>query len=440
MSTNSRPRRIAIVTLSGSHLNATSALAREALRRGHDVRFFTTAPGKRDLAGKGSFPCHEFGTARLTPERLHSIRDEISRATGLRALLATGAFVRERIAAALEDLPDLVQSYHPDFIVSDQAAPEGGAVADALRIPWLTISPTLVMNQHPDVPPYFTGFMPMRGIFGRLRNQSFNTGYNLGLSGAVALLNAFRAAHGVRPETPGDLGISPLGQLLNQHRGFEFPREDLSESCHFVGPMIDDQRPPLSDFPYHLLDRQRPLVYASFGTVQNQHQGRIRIAAKALAQLDATSVISLGRADPETLGPLPDNIVAVRMAPQLEILQRADCFVTHAGMNGAMESLALGVPMVAIPITNDQPGIAARIAFSRTGIRIRPSALTAGVLRSAVETVLRDGTFRANAARHQREILACGRAVQAVDILESVMARHLAGVRDDRNGREIPGP
>lgn len=34
------------------------------------------------------------------------------------------------------------------------------------------------------------------------------------------------------------------------------------------------------------------------------------------------------------------------------------------GLNTTLEALTYGVPMVAIPITNDQPGVAARIAHS----------------------------------------------------------------------------
>jgi len=40
--------------------------------------------------------------------------------------------------------------------------------------------------------------------------------------------------------------------------------------------------------------------------------------------------------------------------------------ITHAGLNTVLEALAQGVPQVAIPVTNDQPGVAARIADKKT--------------------------------------------------------------------------
>jgi zeaxanthin glucosyltransferase len=63
------------------------------------------------------------------------------------------------------------------------------------------------------------------------------------------------------------------------------------------------------------------------------------------------------------LGPIPSNVIVVDQAPQIELLQRATLCITHAGLNTALESLAYGVPMVAIPIGYDQFGVAACIAY-----------------------------------------------------------------------------
>src|SRR5439155_2028038 len=84
----------------------------------------------------------------------------------------------------------------------------------------------------------------------------------------------------------------------------------------------------------------------------------------------------------------PDTIV-VQRAPQLELLQRATLCVTHAGLNTALEALAEGIPLVAIPITNDQPGVAARILASGTGLFLPLVKLNAEALRGLVDEVLR---------------------------------------------------
>ncbi len=52
-----------------------------------------------------------------------------------------------------------------------------------------------------------------------------------------------------------------------------------------------------------------------------------------------------------------------------------------------LESLSNGVPMVAIPIANDQPGVAARIAWTETGEFVRLSRLSVPKLRTAIQQV-----------------------------------------------------
>lgn len=60
-------------------------------------------------------------------------------------------------------------------------------------------------------------------------------------------------------------------------------------------------------------------------------------------------------------------MIVVRYAPKLELLQKASLTITHAGLNTTLKSLSYGVPMVGIPITDDQPGIAARIVGTGIG-------------------------------------------------------------------------
>lgn len=66
--------------------------------------------------------------------------------------------------------------------------------------------------------------------------------------------------------------------------------------------------------------------------------------------------------------------IVVEFAPQLELLKCAALCITHAGLNTALECLSNGLPMVAIPITNDQPGVAARSEWMGTGEMVSGSS------------------------------------------------------------------
>ena len=120
-------------------------------------------------------------------------------------------------------------------------------------------------------------------------------------------------------------------------------------------------------FPWEKLDG-RPLVYG----IDGHHSERVGVYLQSDCggMFDARLPAGLsmgGSGEPSELGSLAGDPIVVRYAPQLEIVKRAACVVTHAGLNTALESLAEGVPLVAIPQGNDQPGAAARLRIMARG-------------------------------------------------------------------------
>jgi MGT family glycosyltransferase len=159
------------------------------------------------------------------------------------------------------------------------------------------------------------------------------------------------------------------------------------------------------------------------GTVQNR-LGRVFGAIAAACQdLDVQLIIALGGGmSPEALGVLPGDPLVVGYAPQLDLLRRASLTITHAGLNTTLESLSNGVPMVAIPIANDQPGVAARIAWTGTGEVVPLKGISASKLQVAINTVLGNPSYRDNALRLQASIRQAGGVKQAADIVERAIA------------------
>jgi zeaxanthin glucosyltransferase len=83
-----------------------------------------------------------------------------------------------------------------------------------------------------------------------------------------------------------------------------------------------------------------------------------------------------------------------------------------------LESLAQGVPQVAIPVTFDQPGIAARIAYHKTGVVTSLDKLTAAHLSDLLGEVLTETTYRDNARRIQKAIVKTNGLSVAADLVE----------------------
>jgi zeaxanthin glucosyltransferase len=66
--------------------------------------------------------------------------------------------------------------------------------------------------------------------------------------------------------------------------------------------------------------------------------------------------------------------------------------------------LAQGVPMVALPIGYDQPGVAARIGYHRVGRCLEVASLTGTQMLEAIREVLENPSYRARARYFQKVI------------------------------------
>jgi zeaxanthin glucosyltransferase len=105
--------------------------------------------------------------------------------------------------------------------------------------------------------------------------------------------------------------------------------------------------------------------------------------------------------------------------------------ITHAGLNTVLESLAQGVPQVAIPVGFDQPRVAARIACRRTGVVTSLDKLTVSHLSTLITEVLTNSIFRDNARRLQKAIAeANGLSVAADRIEQALGVGKSAGIND----------
>jgi zeaxanthin glucosyltransferase len=157
------------------------------------------------------------------------------------------------------------------------------------------------------------------------------------------------------------------------------------------------------------------------GTLVNGLEHVYRSILEAVGKLPATQlVLSVGnniRVD--DLGPIPSNAIVVPRSPQIDLLKHAALCITHAGVNTALEALAQGVPMVAIPIGFDQPGVAARIAYHGVGEFVEEDDLTAERLLQVIQRVLNNPGYREKARYFQKVIAQTQGLDLAADLIET---------------------
>jgi UDP:flavonoid glycosyltransferase YjiC (YdhE family) len=337
--------------------------------------------------------------------------------------LASFRFTLERITntarMVLRDGPEAARRANVEAFLVDEAE-FGGNVADYLGLPFVSVAiiPPMVWDNR--LPPYCFGWPAGQGPGSRLRNEVAMRFLSRVAAPIFSVVNQQRSAWGLKPMKQWDDALSTLAQVAQLPAALEFEIEMRNRHplLHYTGPFVDAQQRPKIDFDWNRLDG-RPLVYASLGTLQNGSERVFRIIAEACAALPVQLVISLGGGiDRERLGALSGNPIVEKYVPQLELIKRSAAVITHAGINTALESLAEGIPLVCIPLGNDQPGVAARVAARGAGLVVPPLRLTAKRLRWALRAVLEDESYRSAARKLQATIQQIDGLEQAADIVE----------------------
>ena len=395
------------------HLNTMLPLGQEMQRRGHRVTFFGIVDAQAKVLAAG-LEFRSIGEAEFPIGASDILFDELGKLSGLAALKYTLDWIESSAKIFLEDGPYALKDAQIEALLVDQIAPEGGIVAELLDIPFVTICSALPFNQEPTIPPLFTTWTYNPDWWAVLRNQLVYQLVNPFTKPMQKLRSSYRKSWKLPVEVSSD---SQLAIVTQQPADFEYPRQNLPAYFHFTGPYHNKASRKPVDFPWDKLNG-KPLIYASMGTLQNQLNDVFLAIAAACIDLDAQLVISLGGASLEGLPALPGNPIVVSYAPQLALLERASVAITHAGMNTALECLTYGVPMVAIPITNDQPGVASRIAWIGAGEIVPLNKLTAARLEKALKLVLTKESYRQNALRLKQSIAKSGGVNRAADIIE----------------------
>lgn len=404
------------------HLNPMSVLASELKHRGHEIVFFCLPEVARMLTIAGME--HVVIGEREFPEgSLKQHYEELGKLNGLAGVRRIVAFQLSSMKMSFREIPDAIKACRISALLIDQISGTFGAtIAEHCGIPFVTICNALPVNREDSVPPFTTMWAYWESWLGRLRNRVSNRVVEHILHPVLDLANKQRQTWTLRPCWNADDFDSPLATICQIPRGFDFPRKGAARRFHYVGPLLAaSRREPLNlastSFPFHKLTG-KPLIYASLGTLQNRVFNVFRIIAAASCDLDVQLVISLG--DPNATlpeWPLPGAPVVVSYAPHQQLIDRAALVITHAGLNTVMGALSSGVPVVAIPVTSEQPGIAARLKRTGAGEALAISQLEVSRLRALVQQVLTAESYRQKACVMQEAIRKSGGVSRAAEIL-----------------------
>jgi MGT family glycosyltransferase len=140
---------------------------------------------------------------------------------------------------------------------------------------------------------------------------------------------------------------------------------------------------------------------------------------EAFRDTDVKVIMSIGKTcDIISFERIPDNFTVKNFVPQLKILEQTNLFITHAGMNSVNESLSYGVPMITIPLVNDQFMVAKQVEKLGLGIIMKMNEITAEDLKETALKIMSDSRYLIACEEISRSFLKAGGYMSAVDCIQ----------------------
>jgi len=200
-------------------------------------------------------------------------------------------------------------------------------------------------------------------------------------------------------------------------RGFQPFGETFDERFQFVGPCVRDSDVAVA--ASLIPPGEGPVMIISLGSLFHEWPAFYRSCIQAFGGSAWRIVMGVGATlNLAELGPIPENIHVLRHIPQVELLQHADLFISHGGMNSTMESLYYGVPLVVIPQIEEQEVTARRVGDMRLGKYLTRAAVNAQILADTVAWVFGNQEILHNVQGIQEQIQASGGSRRAADLIE----------------------
>ncbi len=327
------------------HIVPLSAIAEHLVAEGYRVRFLTSERYRSRVESTGAtlVPLPPGADIDMDhPNEIFPGRASLSGVPGVQFDLLNIFIKPSRFQ--FESLHEALAAEPIDVILSEQGF---GGVGYLATLPHSERPPIIFLGIFPvgvsskDTAPFGLGIAPMAGPLGRLRNAVLYRVANTVIFGKIQRMadQLCRELTG-NPMPVGFMDGLRLGDAVVQFTvpEFEYPRSDLPDTVHFVGPMSRTQS---SDMPlpewWGDLDGSRPVVHVTQGTIANDDLGQlVKPTIEALADEDVLVVVSTGGRDPgEALQePLPSNVRMASYLPYDRLLPRTSVMVTNGGYGG----------------------------------------------------------------------------------------------------------
>lgn len=349
------------------HVNATLPVIAELVRRGERVVYFATEPFRRKIEATGA-QFADYGNAEAFQPPAHR--------GGLYSVMT---YLMGLAEAILPALLKRIQEEQPDYLLIDSMCVWGNLIQQILTTPAVNLASVFVPNDS------------VVSVEQMVQENYGHAPKEVLLAGIEALDTYLQVAQRIdlryHTRSPNIVEFFANRQPLNivfTSRYFHLGGDSYDDTYKFVGPSI---APRHEDQSFRLEGVScEPLIYISLGTIHNNRPEFLRACFQAFEHSKFQVVASIGdRVDRIAVGPVPKNFIIREYVPQLEVLEHASLFVTHAGMNSTSEALWHKVPLLMFPQHGDQHLVAKRVGELGAGLCLaEPDSDAVGRLSSQI--------------------------------------------------------
>lgn len=385
-------KKIAIFCIPAhGHTNPMLPVAKALVQRGNTVRFYSFHEFEEKIKATGVefVSCDKF-VPQLTQEEEQKLKEVSTTEMSIQDI---------RITLKMNDfLEQEFQTFQPDVVYTDSVCFWGKLNAWKYHVPMVVSTSTFAFNQ-------------LSSQYMKYSRKELSD-MILGLPKISKELKTLEP-YGYHVKNTLSLiqNDNNTDSVVYTSKKFQPYAESFSNHYAFVGPSVFSKAQPEKE-------HEKPLVYISMGTVINERPDFYNKCIDALKDLEADILISCGKTmDISLLGTLPENVKVYPYVNQLDILSKANVFITHCGMNSVSESLYMATPMVLYPQTNEQYAVARRVSEGGAGVILTDDSVSG--IKNTVKKILDNTDYAENAMEYCKDFRSCGGAEKAAEFIEN---------------------
>lgn len=373
------------------HTNPTLALVKELVSRGEEVIYYSFDEFKNKIEQTGAtFKSYSIDVSNFKQSKKSSFPKLFK-------------MIMEGTSIILGKLIIDIKNENPDYIIHDSFCPWGKYIAAILKIPAISsITIFVFSNKSLNISKLFVLF-----------SQFFLFGLIDYLKG-LAIQESITKKYRIKKPKLEDIFINKEKlNIVYTSKNFQPNGNKLDNSFKFVGPSIIERNEKNDSMLSEL--KALPLIYISLGTtIANSNINFYYLCFEALSDMKLQVILSVGnKIELSTFKNIPSNFIIRNYVPQLLILARSDCFITHGGMNSVHEGLYYGVPLIVVPQQKEQEAVAERVEATNAGIFLRK--VNSKSIRESVISILNNKMYKMNSVTIGESLKSAGGYSKAVD-------------------------